>query len=37
MNGLPGKLQLFIVNVAFPRLHLSSSLGAFLDSPRFII
>ena len=37
MNDLPGKLQLFIVNLGFPRFCLSGSFGAFLDAPRFII
>lgn len=37
MNDLPGKLQLFIVNLGFPGFRLSGSFGAFLDAPRFII
>lgn len=35
MHGLPGKPQLFIVNLGFPRRHLSGSLGAFLESLRY--
>lgn len=33
MNDLPGKLQLFIVNLGFPGFRLSGSFGPFWTLP----